>query len=182
MSRGLPIRELMILEQNPSRVRALAPIFAELKSQSIGERHAAGQESYDVFLSFSSEDSALISVLKDGLGRHAPQLRVFDFRLAIDPGKPWQDELDAALQSCRKAVALLTPSYFKSAECKEELGIARLRNKRQNHTFLLPLYVRSCSNEQELPLWIEAINYIDCREADSAKIAAAANRVAELIA
>jgi hypothetical protein len=181
MSRGLPIRELMIMEQNASRVRALAPVFADLKNQPKHEALvAAPNQVYDVFLSFSSKDETLVGVLKDELARCSPQLRVYDFRMTIDPGKEWQDELDGVLQSCRKAVALLTPSYFQSAECREELGIARLRNKRQNYTFFVPLYVRSCTNEQEFPLWIAAINYIDCREADNAKLIAAAAKVAKL--
>jgi hypothetical protein len=31
---------------------------------------------------------------------------------------------------------------------------------------LLPLYVRSLDNNEELPLWLQAINYIDCREGE----------------
>ena len=49
-------------------------------------------------------------------------------------------------------VAFLTPSYFKSVECKEEINMARLRHKRQDQTFLFPLYVRSLENDAELPL------------------------------
>jgi hypothetical protein len=181
MGRGLPIRELMIMEQNATRVHDLAPVFAELKNQPTQQGLAGAEKAaYDVFLSFSSKDDNLVGILKDEFARRSPALRIFDFRMAIDPGKAWQDELDAALQSCRKAVALLTPSYFQSPECREELGIARLRNKRQSYGFLVPLYVRSCTNEHELPMWLETINYIDCREGDGAKLAAAAANVAKL--
>jgi TIR domain-containing protein len=176
MSRGLPIRELMIMEQNPSRVKKLAPVFEELKRSPIRQDEVARRDNYDLFLSFSSEDAHLVDVLRDAFGRSNPELRLFDYRVAIDPGRAWQDELDAAIENCRNAMALLSPSYFRSAECKEEIGIARLRHKRSSYTFLVPLYVRSLENEEELPLWLQAINYVDCRESDPAKLSAAVER------
>jgi hypothetical protein len=66
-------------------------------------------------------------------------------------------------------VAFLTPSYFKSIECKEEINMARLRHKREDQSFLFPLNVRSLDNEAELPLWLQAVNYLDCRETNTTK-------------
>jgi hypothetical protein len=174
MSRGLPIRELMIMEQESSRVERLAPLFAELKGMSQPKSDIASAPAYDVFLSFSSEDAPLVEFLRGALGRRSPNLRLFDYRATIDPGKAWQGEIDTAIERCRQVAAFLSPSYFRSAECKEEIGMARLRNKRQESIFLVPLYIRSLDNDQELPLWLQAINYIDCREADAEKLVAAA--------
>jgi hypothetical protein len=44
---------------------------------------------------------------------------------------------------------------------------ARLRNKRSNHSCLFPIYW--CEGG-DLDLWIQAINYADCREADFRKL------------
>jgi hypothetical protein len=182
MSHGLPIHELMIMEQNPARVKNLAPVFAELKLSPRHENDVAIRENYDLFLSFSSEDASLVEVLRGALGRSKAELRLFDYRMRIDPGKAWQDEIDAAIEKCRNTVALLSPSYFQSAECKEEIGMARLRHKRSNYTFLVPLYVRSLDNNEELPLWLQAIDYVDCREGDAEKLVAAADRLLKIVA
>ena len=37
------------------------------------------------------------------------------------------EEIDAAIEGCTKIVALMSPNYFASPECKEELMVARLR-------------------------------------------------------
>jgi hypothetical protein len=97
---------------------------------------------------------------------------LFDYRHSIDNGKVWQDAIDDAMQSCRKMVAFLTPSYFTSVECKEEINMGRLRHKREDQSFLFPLYVHSLDNKAELPLWLQAVTYIDCREMDSSKLLA----------
>src|SRR5262245_36634 len=74
ISRGLPVRELMIMEQNPSRVQLLAPVFAQLKNALKDQGLGVGaNEVYDVFLSFSSEDATLVGVLKDELARRSPE-------------------------------------------------------------------------------------------------------------
>ena len=88
----------------------------------------------------------------------------FDFRLAIDKGTSWQEEIDRAITSCRSIVALLSPTYFASPECREELMQARLRNKRAAHALLFPVYWRDWG--KELDLWLQVVNYVDCREAN----------------
>ena len=128
-------------------------------------------------MSFAKEDTGAVDLVRQALTSKRSALRLFDYRHSIDTGKVWQDAIDKAVQSCRKMVAFLTPSYFKSVECKEEINMGRLRHKREEQSFLLPLYVRSLDNEAELPLWLQAINYIDCREIDGAKLVAAADRL-----
>ena len=88
-----------------------------------------------------------------------------------------QDAIEAVMESCRKVVAFLSPEYFHSVECKEELSMARLRHKRENQSVLLPLYVRSLEDAAELPLWLQTVTYADCRETDEAKLAAAVARL-----
>lgn len=180
MERGLPILELRIADRNSDRVAALAAAFAEFKklpALAKDERAEKSANRLHVFLSFSSSDVTAAELVAKALQGRNPGIRLFDYRLSIDNGKVWQDQIDEAMRACLKMVALLSPSYFKSPECREELSVARLLHKRRDHTFLFPLYVRSLTNDEELPYWLQAITYIDCREVDSAKLTAAVGRL-----
>ena len=90
----------------------------------------------------------------------------------IDKGLSYQQEIDNAIERCRRIVAILSPDYFMSPECTEELMMARLRNKRADRGVLLPVYWRGLDGD--LALWLRALNYSDCREEDTAKLADAA--------
>ena len=91
-------------------------------------------------------------------------------------GSARQQEIDDAIENCNKIVALMSPNYFASPECKEELMIARLRNKRSNFEVLFPLYWKDAG--RALAMWIQAVTYSDCREGDSARLAEVTTRLA----
>jgi hypothetical protein len=180
MKRGLPIGELRIMERDPARAGALAPVFAELKGSPQPGPREPNAEGYDLFLSFAEEDANAVDIVRQALSASTPAPRVFDYRSSVDPGKVWQDAIEAAMTSCRKAVAFISPAYFKSVDCKEEINMARLRHKRENQSFLFPLYVRSLEHEAELPLWLQTVTYLDCRTPggiDATKLRAAADRL-----
>ena len=177
MKRGLPIRELRIMEQDLERAKALEPVFAELKASATPNARERNSGRYDLFLSFAGEDANAVDLVRQALTAKGAEIQLFDYRHSIDPGKVWQDAIDLAMQSCRKMVAFLTPSYFRSVECKEEINMARLRHKRQDQSFLFPLYVRSLQNDAELPLWLQTVTYIDCREIDRTKLIGVADRL-----
>jgi tRNA nucleotidyltransferase/poly(A) polymerase len=177
MKRGLPIHELRIIEKDKNRVDGLTPVFAEMKKLSAPAQDETTVSKYHVFLSFSSKDANEADTIAKALKSRAPNIQLFDYRLTIDTGKVWQHEIDQAMRACLRMISLLSPSYLSSPECREELSVARLLHKRRNHSFLFPLYVRSLSNDEELPFWLQAISYIDCREGDPEKLAAAANRL-----
>jgi len=70
----------------------------------------------------------------------------------------------------------MSPNYFASPECKEELMIARLRNKRSNFDVFFPLYWKDAG--RALAMWLQAITYSDCREGDRTKLADVTRRLA----
>jgi hypothetical protein len=177
MKRGLPIRELRIMEQNPKRVATLTPVFAEIKATSNRAEDDRDGNRFHAFLSFSSHDAGAADKVAAALRVRFPNIRLFDYRLSIDNGSFWQDEIDRAIRVCLKMIPLLSPAYFSSPECREELGVGRLLHKRRNRSFLFPLYTRSLANQDELPLWLQTITYIDCREADPDRLASAANQL-----
>lgn len=177
MEHGMPIRELRIMEPYSVRVRMLEEVFADLKATHKPAARGTGGKKHDLFLSFAEEDGAAVDVLRNALGRRGQSVDLFDYRHSIDPGMVWQEAIDEAMQSCRKMVAFLTPDYFNSEMCIEELGMARVRHRREGHKFLFPMYVRSLPKESDLPLWLQAVYCVDCRTVDPDKIAAAARRI-----
>ncbi len=135
------------------------------------------EETYDVFLSYAEEDKDAAAKITQVLQAELADVRVFDYRFSIDVGQSWQQEIDEAIESCRKIVALMSEDYFESPECKEELMIARLRNKRSNFEVFFPLYWKDAG--QALALWLQAITYSDCREGDAEKLGDVSKRLAE---
>jgi hypothetical protein len=170
LARGLAIGELKIVTHGSKHAASLAATFegfkSELSTVALKPSQSAG---FDVFLSFSSADAAAADCAKSVLQTRTDAKRIFDFRLSIDKGKSWQEELDRAISSSRNIVALLSPAYFASNECREELMQARLRNKRAANPLLFPVYWRDWG--KELDLWLQAVNYVDCREANADALA-----------
>ena len=137
---------------------------------------ASPAEGYDVFLSYAAEDRDAAEQLAGKLQEELADVRIFDYRLSIDIGQAWQQEIDAAIEGCTKIVALMSPDYFASPECKEELMVARLRHKRSNFSVFFPLYWKDAG--QALALWLQAITYSDCREGDAQKLDVVSKRLA----
>ncbi|MEF8731022.1 MAG: toll/interleukin-1 receptor domain-containing protein [Candidatus Accumulibacter meliphilus] len=170
MRRGLPISELMIFERDRSRMPALVALMEKVDQGDDASRTRGASLSapppvaqyYDVFLSFSSHNANAADAFKRELAVIDPTATVFDFRLSIQKGKSYQDDIDRAIESCRKVVSILSPAYFASPECQEELNIARLRNKRAGFGLLIPLYWKSVS--PSLPLWLQTLNQCVCVE------------------
>ncbi len=127
---------------------------------------ADGKRPYDVFISYTSNDRQAAEALAAAVREAWPEARLFDYRHEIDQSLFWQREIDAAIENCERIVAVLSPEYFASPECTEEIMIARLRNKRAGGGVLLPVYWRSLPGD--LALWLQIINYADCRESDAA--------------
>jgi hypothetical protein len=176
LARGLPVGDLKIVTKPGPHLERATGLFSSFKAQYQGSTDHAptngDDRSFDVFLSYSSRDgvSAANSV-KEVLDASG-SIKTFDYKLSIDEGASWQDEIDKAIQNCRQVVAVLSPGYFDSPECKEELMVARLRHKRSNSSVLLPLYWMSL--EGDLALWLQALTYRDCREGSLDNIKAAA--------
>jgi hypothetical protein len=172
LARGLAISELKIVTPTRNDAVALAATFQDYKAKlSTAALKPSQSAAYDVFLSFSTADAAAADHAKSALQMSIDAKKIFDFRLSIDKGKSWQEELDRAICSSRNIVAILSPAYFASSECREELMQARLRNKRATNPLLFPIYWQDWG--KELDLWLQVVNYADCREANVQALAAA---------
>lgn len=138
----------------------------------------SGPASYDCFISYSREDEKEIDALVQQLKGARPALRVFQDKLEIQLGDSWQSELDDVLETCRKVIAIYSPTYLKSRMCMEEFNMARLRHRENESGVLLPVYLRSTN----LPLYMRSLQYFDCREADPKRIAGCCERLATSMA
>jgi TIR domain len=169
LRRDLPVNELKIVVRSSALARSLAGELRAIAAAVPTTRLESTAPNYDLFLSYSSRDAAAARLIKEAIIAPNKNLRVFDFKNEIDIGKSYQQEIDHSIENCRKIIAVMSPSYFCSPECQEELHMARLRNKRADHSVFFPIYWQSL--DTELKLWIQALNYADCRECDERKLA-----------
>jgi hypothetical protein len=174
LARGLGIHELKIIVRDLEQAEALSATMSKFKAQmSVPAFRPAESISFDIFLSFSMHDASVADFVKSELHKADQAKRIFDSRSEIDRGTSWQREIDRAISSASRVVAVLSPSYFASPECQEELMQARLRNKRSSTPVLLPIYWRDI--RRDLDLWLQATNYADCRESNFSKLSSVVN-------
>lgn len=179
---GLPVQEIKIVERSPENLERLRIEFGRVAGNQnevvdfSSTDLSNDKRNYDLFISYSNKDKIAAERFSCSLRAQRPKSKLFDFRHNIDIGVSYQQEIDNAIENCRKIVAILSPDYFDSSACMEEINISRLRNKHCQSGVLLPIYWRDLDGD--LSLWLQALQYRDCREADASKIAAAARHVA----
>ena len=127
MSQGLQISNLKIFERNPARFEILKSVMEHDPTEAQRARRggppsdARPTPTFDVFLSFSSSNADAADTFNAELEKQRPGTTVFDYRIAIDPGRSYQTAIDRAMASCKVVVAILSPPYRASPECQEEL-------------------------------------------------------------
>jgi len=168
LSRGLGIRELMIVVRDREAATSLAKRI-ELAASRVKSPQINQSPAYDVFLSFCNVDQEAADLAKKSLLERSDVKTVFDYREGIDQGVCWQSKLDAAITSCRSILTIISPEYLRSPECLEELSQARLRHKREGGRVLFPIYWKQWDGE--LSLWLQLINASDCRDASKSRLA-----------
>ena len=140
LARGLGISELKIVTRGDRADDLLATMADYRIKVDSSQPNESQSTAFDIFLSFSSTDASVADSAKAALQRRSDAKRIFDYPLTIDKGRSWQEEIDRAIASCGSIIAILSPAYFASPECREELMQARLRNKRSSHPLLFPVY------------------------------------------
>jgi CheY-like chemotaxis protein len=117
--------------------------------------------SYDVFISYSSKDQAWVR------NKLLPRLEAAKLRVCIDfrdfqVGAPSVTEMERAVQTSRRILAILTPSYLGSDWTKfEHLMTSTLDPANQERRFI-PLLKDRC----ERPLRIKYLTYVDFTSPD----------------
>ena len=171
------MRTIKLVVYRPDLIDGLRRLFERLsggsESQARVAKPARGTEAkYDYFVSYAREDSTEVDALVSGFRAVDRALRIFVDRLEIEVGASWQADIDRALASCRRVIPLYSPAFLDSAVCLEEFNMARLRHRKSGRV-LAPIWLR----DVELPLYMESLNYIDCREARVDLLRGAAERL-----
>ncbi len=180
LASGLPVNVIKLVVFEGASVARLQTLFETLscrQTETVRDTGAQPREAplYHLFMSYAHLDAAAVDVLVANLRTARPGLRVFQDTLEINPGLSWQAEIDSALESCQRVITVYSPAYLASPVCIEEFNMARLRHRESPTPVLFPIYLRTVA---QLPLYMKMVQHVDCREADLARLAAAAAMIA----
>jgi TIR domain len=174
MAVGLPLKCLRIVENMPARAKLLKYWFSRLKGRyatSLEKERSASQ--YDVFVSYSREDSNKVLHAIDHLRTRRPSLRAFIYEKQLDIGAAWQQAIFEALDACERVITVYSPTYLKSKVCQEEFNIALARHRESELPILFPIYLYSA----QLPTYMRLVQYVDCREGDEERLRSACEKL-----
>ena len=181
--RGLPISVLKIVVYSDATAKLAKKKFLDMKAADAAARvretktrsilKKSGKEAagggWDIFLSYSHEDSDAAQHIYQSLQTLNPRLRIFHDRSVLSPGASWLMQIADSLDAARRVVALYTPQYWASKYCKDEFSAAYIRQTDSGKSILFPVYYRSAP----IPYLFRTIQYTDCREADIARVSQA---------
>lgn len=180
MAIGLPLKRLKIVEYSAEKAAELQQEFAHLKERYSPETLEGKTDSrdddafeHDIFVSYSHENQSEASSIVHELQHLRPDLRIFFDRLNLNVGHAWQQEIFEALDSCRRVLAIYSPSYITSKVCREEFNIAWARSRDSDEKILFPIYLYTA----RLPTYMKMCQYVDCREGNRGMIHMACERL-----
>ncbi|MBK8554300.1 MAG: toll/interleukin-1 receptor domain-containing protein [Lewinellaceae bacterium] len=173
MAHGMPLKDLHIVEHNETKASEVSGAFEILKRQYARFGKPRRRYAYDMFVSYSHENTDAVMRVMDRVQALRPELEVFLDRQDLNAGSVWQQELYDALDDCGKVLAFYSPDYLNSKVCKEEFNIAIFRHRDSEEGILIPVYIMEAS----LPTYMKLIQFIDAR----AEIAQSPEAVADLI-
>jgi photosystem II stability/assembly factor-like uncharacterized protein len=104
------------------------------------------------FFSYCREDSDFALRLAEDL--KAAGAKVWIDQLDIEPGLPWDREVEAALAACARMLVILSPVSVKSDNVRDEVSFALSKQKR-----LIPVLYREC----DVPFRLARLQHIDFR-------------------
>lgn len=180
MAQGMPVADLRIVVRpdDPRRLMEAQKVFTITKKE-IADRHPPPQAEprHDLFISYAHRDAHLANAVIDGLRSRAPTLRIWQdvSKLAHDPA--WMLTCFEAIDESRAMLALLTENYVASRNCLLEFTAGWTRTLQTGGLYLKPLYLLSAP----LPSFVQMPTWIDCREFDESRLAAAYAEISRLV-
>ena len=116
--------------------------------------------SFDVFLSHNSQDKPTVRRLAQAL--QARGLRVWLDEAQLVPGRPWQEALEAIIQTARTAAVLVGKDGLGPWEIPE-MRRACLSEFVDRRLPVIPVLLPGASAKPELPLFLRAFTWVDLR-------------------
>lgn len=175
MAHGLPLEKLNIVEFNEHRAHEMSGAFEILKRQYARFSRPKRRFKYDLFVSYSHENTEEVLHIMDELQRQRPDLDIFLDRQDLNTGSVWQQALYDALDNCYKVLTFYTPTYLTSKVCKEEFNIAVFRHRDSEEGVLIPVYLK----EAALPTYMKLIQFIDARRDVPSDVPGVVRRILE---
>lgn len=174
MQTGMPLSVLKIAVYGEGELPIARQVFDRVKKKLDLRIFGKRPHDYDVFMSYSHHDLRPVELIYKQLNVRA--LRVFMDRQALEEGSGWQPSIFAAIDRCRRLLALYSPAYIESKVCQEEFNIAWALGRKYERNMIFPIYWKSA----DLPTYMDMLVYTDCREAKENRLAAVCDRLAEL--
>lgn len=117
-------------------------------------------EHFDVFLSHNSDDKPLVRDLAERLEQRG--VRVWLDEKQLIPGRPWQEELERILTTCKSAAVLVGPSGLGSWQAREtRLSLAEFVNRGLP---VIPVLLPGATSQPELPAFLRQFTWVEFRQ------------------
>lgn len=129
---------------------------------------------YDLFVSYSHKQKDATDSFVKEMKAVKPGIRIFYDDDSIPKGAQWLKDICDAIDISKKVIIFISPEYTKSKICWDEFQCAKVREYNSDAVLLITIYLMS---HEKLPTIFQLNNWIDCREADDAKIKAACSEV-----
>lgn len=105
------------------------------------------------FFSYAREDSEFVLRLYEDLKGSGASVWIDQFD--IEPGTPWEQAVQGALDDCWRLLAILSPRSVKSDNVLDEISFALNKQKR-----VIPILYRDC----DIPYRLVRLQQIDFRD------------------
>jgi hypothetical protein len=102
------------------------------------------------FVSYSRADSDFALKLAEDL--HAAGASVWLDQIELEPGKPWDMEIQRALMICNRMLVILSPTSVNSTNVLDEVSFALKKQKT-----VIPVLYQDC----EIPLRLHRLQYVN---------------------
>ncbi len=122
-------------------------------------RSFAMSDDFDVFLCHSSTDQIAVRDLADEL--ELRELKVWLAELELIPGRPWQEEFEAAIQGARSVAVLVGrdgQGPWQEIETRAALTLGVKQGKP-----VIPVLLPGAAAKPDLPLFLQAYTWVDFR-------------------
>ena len=159
MAHGMPIHKLNIVEINAEKAALVNGAFEILKRKYSRFSKPKRRFKYDLFVSYSHDDTKIVLPIIQALENERPEMEIFLDRQDLNAGSVWQQSLYDALDNCERVLAFYSPTYLSSKVCKEEFNIAVFRHRETPEGVLVPIYLLNAA----LPTYMKLIQFIDAR-------------------
>ena len=181
-----PLLELMLsdadrqIEYTKEDARQIGTDAETARKRQLAVTAIRGKEQfgeYDIFLSYNSKD-------RDAVLRIGEMLKGVGIRPWIDvwdliPGKPWQAQLEVAIDKVRSAAVCVGPSGIGPWQDQEMAAFIRKFIKRQSP--VMPVLLPGLEAVPDLPTFLEGFMWVDLRDLNDENPRPLANLIAGIL-